>query len=323
MKTIFSILITLVVFFSNANAQTINYEVIKDNPSFIGHIKAGVAYDADFTKDNNRAIYNFQLTANLGERVAISGEFAKAYKKWDRVRENALNKFSKSYMNINGRGTFFFKVDNQKEDTRVSLKKTETSSAYYTLTNETYIFAPASTMRKIGLTGSAGFFRNNYLDNHKYDSVFQVTDQNGSTVSSLNYGTSFSGLRFSGGIHFSIAQNFVINAANSETGERYGRKSVRNKTEVFVEMLYMPTVAVESNLIAKPDNGGGAFAINQKPDIKNLGWRLMVESYTTGIAGIGLRFEFGARPGIKYDISSAGKLKNMYLAAGFFAALSK
>jgi hypothetical protein len=322
MKTIFSIAIILVVFLNNTKAQ-INYDVIKDNPSFIGHIKAGVAYDADFTKNNNRAIYNFQAAVNLGERVTISGEFAKAYKKWDRVRENALNEFSKSYMNINGRGTFFFKVDNQKEDTRVSLKKTETSSGYYTLTNETFIFAPASTMRKIGVTGSAGFFRNNYLDNHKYDSVFQVSDQNGLTVSSLNYGTSFSGLRFSGGIHFSIAQNFVINATNSETGERYGRKSVRNKTEVFVEMLYMPTVAVENSLTAKPENGGGAFTINQKPDTKNLGWRLMVESYTTGIAGIGLRLEIGARPGIKYDISSAGKLKNMYLAAGFFVALSK
>lgn len=322
MKTNFSIAIILVVFLNNAKAQ-INYEVIKDKPSFIGHVKAGVAYDADFTKDNNRAIYNFQAAVNIGERVAISGEFANAYKKWDRVRENALNEFSKSYMNLNGRGTFFFKVDNQKEDTRISLKKTVTNSGNYTLTDETYIFAPASTMRKIGVTGSAGFFRNNYLDNHKYDSVFQVTDQNGSSVSSLNYGTSFSGLRFSGGIHFSIAQNFVIYATNSQTGERYGRKSVRNKTEVFVEMLYMPTVAVETNLIAKPDNGGGAFTINQKPDIKNLGWRLMVESYTTGIAGIGLRLEFGARPGIKYDISSAGKLKNMYLAAGFFAALSK
>jgi len=322
MKTILSITIILVVFLSNAKAQ-VNYEVIKDKPSFIGHAKVGVAYDADFTKNNNRSIYNFQATANLGERVAISGEFAKAYKKWDGVRENALNEFSKSYMNINGRGTFFFKVDNQKEDTRISLKKTVTNSGYYTLTDETYIFAPASTIRKIGLTGSAGFFRNNYLDNHKYDSVFQISDQNGLSVSSLNYGTSFSGLRFSGGIHFSIAQNFVINATNSQTGERYGRKSVRNKTEVFVEMLYMPTVAVENSLIAKPDNGGGSYTINQKPDIKNLGWRLMVESYTTGIAGIGLRFEIGARPGIKYDISSAGKLKNMYLAAGFFAALSK
>ena len=49
----------------------------------------------------------------------------------------------------------------------------------------------------------------------------------------------------------------------------------------------------------------------------------MVESVTTGRAGIGIRFEIGARPGIKYDISSSGKLKNMYLSAGFFAALSK
>jgi hypothetical protein len=312
-----------VVFYLNLQAQQINYQVIKDNPSFFTHVKAGFFYDADFSKDNNRAVYNFQAAVNIGERIAISGEFANAYKKWDNVRKKAVNDFSKSYMNITGRGTFFFKIDKQKEDTKVSLKKTVSNSVYYTITDETFIMAPATTIRKIGVTGSAGFFRNNYLDNHKYDSVFQVSDQNGVNVSSLNFGTSYSGLRISGGFHISIAKNFVINATNSQTGERYGRKSVRNKTEVFVEMLYMPSVAVESSLIAKSENGGAAYNINQKPDVKSLGWRLMVESFTTGLAGIGIRFEIGARPGIKYDISSAGKLKNMYLSAGFFAALSK
>jgi hypothetical protein len=130
-------------------------------------------------------------------------------------------------------------------------------------------------------------------------------------------------MRFSGGIHFSVAKNFVINAKNASSGEIYGRKAVRNKTEVFAELLYMPTVGFESNLTAKAENGGGSYTIAQKPDMKNLGWRLLVESYTTGIAGIGLRMEFGARPGIKYDINSSGKLKNMYLAAGFVVALSK
>lgn len=323
MKTFISTLMLFVVFYLNLQAQQINYQVIKDNPSFFTHIKAGFFYDADFSKDNNRAVYNFQATVNLGERIAISGEFANAYKKWDNVRQKAVNDFSKSYMNINGRGTFFFKVDKQKEDTKITLKKTVSNSVYYTITDETFIMAPASTIQKIGITGSAGFFRNNYLDNHKYDSVFQVSDQNGVNVSSLNFGTSYSGLRISGGFHISIAKNFVINATNSQTGERYGRKSVRNKTEVFVEMLYMPSVTVESSLIAKSENGGAAYNINQKPDVKNLGWRLMVESFTTGLAGIGIRFEIGARPGIKYDISSSGKLKNMYLSAGFFAALSK
>jgi hypothetical protein len=323
MKTIFSILIILVVFFSNANAQTINYEVIKDDPTFRAHGKLGFIYDADFTKNNNRTIYSIQTAVNLGERITVAGEFAKAFKKWDRVRENAVNEFSKSYMDINGRGTFFFKITDQKEDTRITLKKTSSSSSYYTITNETFIVAPSRTMTKIGVTGSAGYYRNNYLDNHKYDSTFQLNNQNGIYTSSLNYGTSFSGMRFSGGIHFSVAKNFVINAKNASSGEIYGRKAVRNKTEVFAELLYMPTVGFESNLTAKAENGGGSYTIVQKPDMKNLGWRLLVESYTTGIAGIGLRMEFGARPGIKYDINSSGKLKNMYLAAGFVVALSK
>jgi hypothetical protein len=323
MKTIFSILIILVVFFSNANAQSINYEVIKDDPTFRAHGKFGFIYDADFTKNNNRTIYSIQTAVNLGERITVAGEFAKAFKKWDRVRENAVNEFSKSYMNINGRGTFFFKITDQKEDTRITLKKTSSSSSYYTITNETFIVAPSRTMTKIGVTGSAGYYRNNYLDNHKYDSTFQLNNQNGISTSSLNYGTSFSGMRFSGGIHFTVAKNFVINAKNASSGEIYGRKAVRNKTEVFAELLYMPTVGFESNLTAKAENGGGSYTIVQKPDMKNLGWRLLVESYTTGIAGIGLRMEFGARPGIKYDINSSGKLKNMYLAAGFVVALSK
>jgi hypothetical protein len=323
MKTLISIVFILVVFVLNTQAQKIDYVVLKDNPNFLGHAKFGFIYDADFSKNNNRTIYNIQGTVNLGERIAVTGEFAKAYKKWDNVREHAMNDFSKSYLNINGRGTFFFKNTDQTEDTRVTLKKTSSSSGYYTVTDETFIIAPSRTMTKIGVTGSAGFYRNNYLDNHKYDSTFQVSDQNGSSISSLNYGTSFSGLRFTGGIHFTLAKNFVINAKNASTGEIYGRKAVRNKTELIAELLYMPAMGFESNLTAKQEHGGANYTITEKPDMKNLGWRLMVESYTTGIAGIGLRMEFGARPGIKYDINSSGKLKNMYLAAGFVVALSK
>ncbi len=304
-------------------AQQINYSVVKDDPTFLFHAKAGFFYDADFSKNNNRSAYNYQATVNIGERLSVSGEFIKAYKKWDRPRENAINEFSKSLYGLNGRGTFFFQVTDQKEDVKVSLKKTSTNSGNYTITDETFIMAPARTIRKVGITGSAGFYRNNYIESQKYDTTFQIQDQTGNSVNSMNFATSFSGLRFSGGFHAIISQNFVINAQNTSTGERYGRKSVRNKTDVFAEILYMPTVGIESSLVGKADNGGGNYSITNKPSIKNLGMRLLVESYTTGPLGIGIRLEFGARPGLTYNIHSSGKLKNMYMAAGFFIALNK
>jgi hypothetical protein len=323
MKTKITLSFVFFTLFLECKAQQINYSIVKDDPTFLFHAKAGFFYDADFLKDNNRAAYNYQATVNIGERIAVSGEFIKAYKKWDRPRENAINEFSKSLYGLSGRGTFFFQINDQKEDVRVSLKKTSTNSGNYTITDETFIMAPARTIRKVGVTGSAGFYRNNYIDNQRYDTTFQIQDQSGNSVNSMNFATSFSGIRFSGGFHATITQNFVINAQNASTGERYGRKSVRNKTDVFAEVLYMPTVGVETSLVGKPDNGGGNYTIANKPDIKNLGMRLLVESYTTGPLGIGLRLEFGARPGITYNIHSSGKLKNMYMAAGFFLVFNK
>ncbi len=323
MKRKVSLSISILLCSMSFQAQNINYSVIKDNPKFLGHVKVGVLYDADFTKDNNRSAYNFQAAINLGERITVAGEYMKAYKKWDNVRENSYNDFSKSLFNLNGRATLFFQVKEQMEDTRVSLKKTSTNRGTYVVTDETYIMAPAKTMRKTGITGSAGFYRNNFYDNHKRDTLLDVQGPLGNTANNLNFGTSFSGLRFSAGFHVSIAQNFIIKAQNTETGEEYGKKSVRNKTEVFVEALYMPVVGVEQSLTGKAENGGGAYTITNKPDVKNLGMRLLVESYTTGPLGIGLRLEFGARPGILYNISSSGRLKNMYMTAGFFMALNK
>jgi hypothetical protein len=323
MKNAFKITLAMSLITNSLIAQNISYQVIKDDPKFLFHLKGGALYDADFSPNNNRSAYFFQGSVNIGERLTISGEYLNAYKKWDRVKENAVNVVDKSIQNFSGRGSFFFKVQDMQEDTRVSLKQSSTVSGNYVITDETYIMAPARTISKVGVTGSAGYYRNSFLDNHKRDTLFVIDDENGVRVNSMNYGTSQSGIRLSGGFHVTIAKNFIIKAQNNQTGEYYGKKAVRSKTEVIAEALYMPVVGYDKSLTGKNENGGGNYSISNDVNVRNLGWRLLVDSYTTGPLGIGLRLEFGSRPGMVYNIHSSGKLKNMYLAAGFFFVFNK
>ncbi len=133
----------------------------------------------------------------------------------------------------------------------------------------------------------------------------------------------FSGTRLSGEVHISMSQNFVINARNSETGEAYGKKSVRNKVDVFVEALWMPVVNVENSLIDKPEYGGSTFKLVEKPATRNFGYRFIVDADWVNLIGLGLRLEFGSRPGLLFKTSSSGNFKNFYAAFGLNVGINK
>jgi hypothetical protein len=120
-----------------------------------------------------------------------------------------------------------------------------------------------------------------------------------------------------------MTQNFVINAQNSVTGEAYGKKSVRNKVDVFVEALWMPVVNVENSLIDKPEYGGSSFQLAEKPETRNLGYRFVVDADWVNAVGIGLRLEFGSRPGLLFNTSSSGNFKNFYAAFGLNIDINK
>jgi hypothetical protein len=320
-KLIFSTLIFTT--FNASFGQKINYDVLRDNPKMFIHLKGGMLIDGDFSKGNHRSGYYFNGAFNLGKRITISGEYQTTQQKWDNVYKNSVNLVQKKPYNFSARGSFFFQAKEQKEDVKVSLKKTSSNVGYYTYTNETFIMAPATTMRKVGVTGSAGYYLNSFSENQKYDTLFNVVDNNGASLNSLNYATHFSGARFTGGFNLSVIQNFVINAQNSETGETYGKKSVRNKVDVIVEALWMPIVNVENNLIQRPENGGGSLSLANKPDVRNLGFRFVVDADWVNLVGLGLRMEFGSRPGILFNTSSSGKLKNFYAAFGLNIGINK
>ena len=308
---------------SIALCQKINYDILRDNPKMFVHLKGGVIMDGDFNSGNNRSGYYFNGSFNLGKRLTISGEFQKTQQKWDNVSKQSMNLIQKNPHNFCGRGSFFFQSTEQKENVKVSLKRTSSNIGYVTITDETFIMAPATTLRKVGVTASAGYYLNSHLENQKHDTLFSVVDLKGVSQNSLNYGTYFSGARLSGGVHFSMTQNFVINAQNSVTGEAYGKKSVRNKVDVFVEALWMPVVNVENSLINKPEYGGSAFQLAEKPETRNLGYRFVVDADWVNAVGIGLRLEFGSRPGLLFNTSSSGNFKNFYAAFGLNIGINK
>jgi|GEM_PF-2100904 len=319
----FSLTIVIIASMNSALCQKINYQVLRDNPKMFVHLKGGVIMDGDFNSGNNRSGYYFNGSFNVGKRLTVSGEFQKTQQKWDNVYKQSINLIQKNPQNFCGRGSFFFQSTEQKENVKVSLKRTSSNIGYVTITDETYIMAPATTLRKVGVTASAGYYLNSLRENQKYDTLFNVVDLKGATHNSLNYGTYFSGARFSGGFHFSMIQNFVINAQNSETGEAYGKKSVRNKVDVIVEALWMPAVNVENSLIDKPEYGGSAFQLAEKPEIRNLGYRFVVDADWVNAVGLGFRLEFGSRPGVLFNTSSSGNFKNFYAAFGLNIGINR
>ncbi len=153
------------------------------------HFKGGVIMDGDYSSGNNRSGYYFNGSFNLGKRITISGEFQKTQQKWDNVQKQTMNLIQKNPQNFCGRGSFFFQSKEQKEDVKVSLKRTSSNIGYYTITNETYIMAPATTLRKVGVTASAGYYLNSFRENQKYDTLFSIVDLSGKSYNSLNYGT--------------------------------------------------------------------------------------------------------------------------------------
>ncbi|MFN6013994.1 MAG: hypothetical protein ACK47F_04825 [Flavobacteriales bacterium] len=309
--------------FTHGFSQSINYDILRDDPKMFIHLKGGMLYDGDFSSGNNRSGYYFNGSFNLGKRITIAGEYQMTKQKWDNVSKQAMNIIQKNPNNFSARGSFYFQSKEQKENVKVSLKKTSSNVGYFTYTNETYIMAPATTLRKVGVTGSAGYYLNSIRDNQKYDTLFSLVDNNGTSYNSLNYGTYFSGARFTGGINFSMIQNFVINAQNAQTGETYGKKSVRNKVDVIVEALWMPVVSVETGFIQRPENGGSLLSLSEKPAVRNLGYRLIVDADWVSVIGIGLRLEFGSRPGILFNTSSSGNFKNFYAAFGLNIGINK
>lgn len=313
----------ILLFYHVVMSQKINYKVLRDNPKMFIHLKGGMLYDGDFSSGNSRSGYYFNGSFNIGKRISIAGEYQKTQQKWDNVYKQSMNTIQKNPNNFSTRGSFYFQSIEQKENVKVSLKRTSSNVGYFTYTSETYIMAPATTLRKMGLTGSAGYYLNSILENQKYDTLFRVTDAQGVSHNSLNYGTYFSGARFTGGFHFSMIQNFVINAQNSETGEAYGKKSVRNKVDVIVEALWMPGINVDNTLVQKPENGGVSFQLSEKPEIRNLGYRFIVDADWVNLIGFGLRLEFGSRPGIMFNTSSSGRFKNFYAAFGLNISINK
>jgi hypothetical protein len=302
----------------------IKYDVLQDNPHFFMHIRGGVVADIDFYDNNVRSGFYIVGNVNLSERIYVGGEIMWGTDKWNRVAREASTIVDKSMYDLHGRGSLFFSVKEERQDVKVTLKKDSWKSGGYQYTQETFINAPATTINKFGLTGSFGFYRNTFLDNFKRDTVYQLQEVGTSNLENIkNAATHFSGPRITAGFHISNVRNFVINAQNASTGEIYGKKGVRNKIDVMIEAMYMPLIAVNENFTTKPDLGGKGYTLSEKPDVRNIGYRLRIDSYTVSTIGLGFRFEFGSRPGIAFQTDNEGKLKNLYLTAGITLGFNK
>lgn len=327
MKNVIQVLTLILFFQGNTFSQDkISYKILKDSPSFFIHIKGGLLADTDFKKKNLRAGYFITANVNLIDRIFVGVDFATGIEKWNKAAKDSKSILDKSMLDFSGRGTFFFSSNETKENVKIVLKSDSYTSGNYRYTNEKYFHAPATFKSRIGLTASAGFYRNTMTDVLDIDTLYRWENNTNQAIEYIDKSsTYFSGARFSGGIHFSKSSSFKINATNSSTGETYGTRNSSSNLELYIEALFMPIVAVnkESNLKDGLVGIGQAYTLTEKPDIMNFGYRIKVEGGSAGLLGIGYRLEIGQRPGIKTSHKSDAKLKNLYAAAGIFISINK
>ncbi|MCZ2128959.1 MAG: hypothetical protein LC109_01695 [Bacteroidia bacterium] len=303
-------------------AQRITYKIIEDNPTkHHVHLFYGGIIETDLHPSNNR--YGSYVTAiiKLHKRLTIGGDFMWGSKKGMKtMNEIAYNDFQ-PFMDLSGRMSFFFSAKTFKENIKITLSSNTYQGYGYTVTSEKYIYAPAKKTSLIGFTGSAGFYQNNVLDNSK-DTLFRYEDKaTGTPIDIRNGVADFSGMRFTGGFQFSSMRNFEIDATDASHNYNYGSRKNKGRTDVYIEGLFMPLINVNKEMRAKVKNGSGEYTMTETPQLKYFGYRIRVDTYQTGIVGLGFRFEFGQKPGIVYTVGK-NKYKNMYLTAGIMIGIN-
>ncbi|MCO6495591.1 MAG: hypothetical protein J5I91_07935 [Bacteroidetes bacterium] len=304
-------------------SQRISYKIIEDAPNkHIIHLQFGGLVETDFRSNSNRTGYYVTGIVKLHKRMSIGGDFSWGTSKGNsKISGNAYNVLDKYLIDLNGRASFFFSAKTIKENIKVTLSSNTYQGYGYSVTHEKYIYAPARKQTLVGFTGSAGYYQNNILDSKK-DSLFSFVNKASNVPATINNAaTFFNGLRFTGGLQISTMRNFEIEARDVSNNISYGTRTNRMRTDVYIEGIFMPVIEYSKDITAKQENGGEDFYMNTTPKIQNFGYRIRVDTYSTGIVGVGLRLEFGQKPGIQYLVGK-NKYKNLYFVAGLMLGLN-
>jgi hypothetical protein len=295
--------------------DNIKYDKLFDDPYFLFHIKAGVFGDIDAydTKNYRGGIYAGAIV-NLGQRFAVGGDIKLGLPNWNRVQKEALNDVGGTHFDVSGRAILNFKVDESMRSYKTDLKVTSYRSGNYNITDTKYIMVDATQLHQVGLTGSAGVFRNQIVQNKR--TAYEFTD---SLVSATGTGISYTGLYVSGGFSIRSYVNYLINAFSTNTNETYKKKGKRDHNVMYIEGIYMPFVAVPKNV----DVNGKTQDLADKPATQNFGVRIISEYHTTRSVLNGARIELGTRPGIKMPVKQGAKFSNLYFQMSLFVGINK
>lgn len=295
--------------------ENIQYNKLYDNPYFLFHIKGGVFGDIDCydTKNYRGGIYAGAVV-NVGNRLAVCGDLKLGLPTWNKPQKEAINDVGGTHFDLSGRAILNFKSEDDVRSFKTDLKVTTHREGNYNITNTKFIMINAKYLHQVGLTGSAGVFRNQLVQ--KKRSAYEFTD---SLSSSQNTGISYTGMYVSGGISVRSYVNYLIDAKNTETGEIYKKKGKREHQTLIIEGIYMPFVAIPKELNVE----GKTQTLVDKPGTQNLGVRVISEYHTTGTLLNGARLECGTRPGIRTPIKQGAKFSNLYFQMSLFIGVNK
>jgi len=295
--------------------DNIKYDKLFDDPYFLLHIKAGVFGDIDcYDNKNYRGGIYAGAMVNLGQRIAVGGDIKLGLPTWNRVQREAANDVGGTHFDLSGRAIFNFKVDESLRSFKTDLKVTSYRSGNYNITDTKYIMVDAKQLHEVGLTGTAGIFRNQIVQ--KKRTAYEFED---SLVSSNGTGISYTGLYISGGISIRSYVNYLINAISTNSNETYKKKGKRDHNVMYIEGIYMPFVSVPKELNVSNETQ----SLANKPATQNFGVRIISEYHSTRPFLNGARIELGTRPGIKMPVKQGGKLNNLYFQMSLFVGINK
>lgn len=314
-------ILTLAAFLSfNHLYSQISYKVNQDNPFLKVHVGVGGFFDYDFLDKNSRSATNAILQFHPSKRIMLGGEVVWANKKNDKVIKESATEIKATMFEWNGRLSLFPSAKVKSKQVKIVLESASWSDYSYNYSYENYIFAPAKTLYQYGFTFSAGSFTNNFLDSKNDSLLLLVNKTSGLDEYLPNTGTTYTGMRFSAGVVYSETRNFSIDAKDKRTGNVYGDKVNRGRTEFIAEIVAMPTITVTKDLVAKET--GTEYTLKTMPELKNIGYRIRLEQYSTGVLALGYHIEFGQRPGILYRFGKKEQLRTMYFKIGISAFIN-
>jgi hypothetical protein len=303
----FRILVFAAVFFTGSKCigQTVNYKILKDDPSDIANLQIRLhPFYAEGFRLNKASIGTaVELRYNLSNKMFFNLD---RWGSWTTIAESpdtkkfALNELNAEYILVD---------KSTPADIDVVLRSSTTQSGNSTYTESKYITVPGTVRSVVAARGGVVQYKTPFepyalkgFDNKT------IKDTAGIVLSYYDVsGTSLSGVVVVAGVSFHRITNLHVLANGN------AKRSNERWLSSYFDMMYAPVIKVKDFTGKNSDNNSSLFIMSGGDNgiiKKRLGWRygMVADFHCEKRATFSGRIEIGSRPGVKNN--------GFYLRAG-------